>query len=123
MKPSYFALAVMGFGPCALSAQAQTGSSTTVYGVLDAGIVAERGCTSDCASTKVSGGVASGSRLGVQGREALGNDVAAVYTLEAGILNDTGQSDQNGRLFGRQAYVGLDSRLGALTLGRQYNPQ
>ncbi|MBB5610884.1 MULTISPECIES: porin [unclassified Janthinobacterium] len=123
MKPSYFALAVMGFGPCALSAQAQTGSSATVYGVLDAGIVAERGCTSDCASSKVSGGVASGSRLGVQGREALGNDVAAVYTLEAGVLNDTGQSDQDGRLFGRQAYVGLDSRLGALTLGRQYNPQ
>jgi len=123
MKTSYFALAVMGFGPCALSAQAQTGSNTTVYGVLDAGIVAERGCISDCTSTKVSGGVASGSRLGVQGREALGNDVAAVYTLEAGVLNDTGQSDQDGRLFGRQAYVGLDSRLGALTLGRQYNPQ
>ena len=123
MKTSYFALAVMGFGPCALSAQAQTGSNTTVYGVLDAGIVAERGCISDCISTKVSGGVASGSRLGVQGREALGNDVAAVYTLEAGVLNDTGQSDQDGRLFGRQAYVGLDSRLGALTLGRQYNPQ
>ena len=131
MKTSYLALVVMGscvtaMGPLALCAQAETnvpaGSGATVYGVLDAGVVTERGCAANCASTKVSAGVASGSRLGVQGREALGNDVAAVYTLEAGVQNDTGQSEE-GRLFGRQAYVGLDSRLGALTLGRQYNLQ
>jgi predicted porin len=130
MKTSYFALAVIGMGPCALGAPAQAAdgagsaasSNVAVYGVLDAGIVAERGCAANCAGAKVSGGVASGSRLGVQGREALGNDVSAVFTLEAGIQNDTGQSE-DGRLFGRQAYVGLDSRLGALTLGRQYNLQ
>ena len=130
MKTSYFALAVIGMGPFALGATAQAAdgagsaasSNVAVYGVLDAGIVAERGCAASCAGAKVSGGVASGSRLGVQGREALGNDVSAVFTLEAGIQNDTGQSEE-GRLFGRQAYVGLDSRLGALTLGRQYNLQ
>ena len=55
--------------------------------------------------------------------EALGVDVAAVFTLESGVLTDTGRSDQNGVLFGRQAYVGLDGRLGMLTLGRLYNPQ
>lgn len=133
MKTSYLALVVMGslanaIGPWAPCAQAETtaapgnGSGATVYGVLDAGVVAEHGCVAGCGSTKVSGGVASGSRLGVRGREALGNDVAAVYALEAGVQNDTGQSEE-GRLFGRQAYVGLDSRLGALTLGRQYNLQ
>lgn len=131
MKTSYLALVVMGscvtaLGPFVPCAQAETtaapGSGTTVYGVLDAGVVAERGCVSNCGSTKLAAGVASGSRLGVQGREALGNEVAAVYALEAGIENDTGQSEE-GRLFGRQAYVGLDSRLGALTLGRQYNLQ
>ncbi|PIF09119.1 putative porin [Janthinobacterium sp. 13] len=129
MQTSYFALAVIGMGPWMLFAPAQAAdgagsaasTNVAVYGVLDAGIVAERGCAANCANTKVSGGVASGSRLGVQGREALGNDVSAVFTLEAGVQNDTGQSEE-GRLFGRQAYVGLDSRLGALTLGRQYNP-
>lgn len=129
MQTSYFALAVIGMGPWLLFAPAQAAdgagnaasSNVAVYGVLDAGIVAERGCAANCAGTKVSGGVASGSRLGLRGREALGNDVSAVFTLEAGIQNDTGQSEE-GRLFGRQAYVGLDSRLGALTLGRQYNP-
>ena len=130
MKTSYFALAVIGMGPFALGATAQAAdgagsaasSNVAVYGVLDAGIVAERGCAANCTSSKVSGGVASGSRLGLQGREALGNDVSAVFALEAGVQNDTGQSE-DGRLFGRQAYVGLDSRLGALTLGRQYNLQ
>ena len=130
MKTSHLALVVMGLGPLPFCALAETtaapgmgaGSGATVYGVLDAGVVSERGCVGNCASTKVSGGVASGSRLGVQGREALGNDVSAVYGLEAGVANDSGQSE-DGRLFGRQAYVGLDSRLGALTLGRQYNLQ
>ena len=130
MKTSYFALAVIGMGPFALGAPAQAAdgagsaasSNVAVYGVLDAGVVAERGCAANCAGTKVSGGAASGSRLGLQGHEALGNDVSAVFTLEAGVQNDTGQSE-DGRLFGRQAYVGLDSRLGALTLGRQYNLQ
>jgi predicted porin len=118
MKPASLAFVVLS--PFSLAANAQ--SSVSVYGVLDAGVVSEKGCD-DCKSTKVSSGVASGSRLGITGRESLAPDVAAVFTLEAGVLNDTGASDQNGTLFGRQAYVGLDSRLGALTFGRQYNLQ
>ena len=117
MKPSLFALALIA----PLTAAAQTPSAVEVYGVLDAGVVAERGCSGDCARAKVDSGIASGSRLGVRGREDLGSGTSAVYTLEAGILNDTGASDQNGKLFGRQAYVGLDGPLGLVTLGRQYN--
>lgn len=104
-----------------LSAASQTASPVQVYGLLDAGVVAERGCGGDCAHTRLDSGIASGSRLGLRGREELGGGTAAVYTLEAGILNDSGGSDQNGRLFGRQAYVGLDGPLGVVTLGRQYN--
>jgi predicted porin len=113
MKPALITLALIA----PLSALAQT----EVYGVVDAGVVADSGCRSDCTRTRVDSGVASGSRLGVRGREDLGNGTAAVYTVEAGFLNDTGVSDQNGRLFGRQAFVGLDGPLGLVTLGRQYN--
>lgn len=115
--------AICSLGPICAAALAQ--SSVKVYGVLDAGVVAERGCAAgaDCATTRLSSGVASASRLGVAGREALGSDTAAVFTLEAGILGDTGRADPNGTLFGRQVYVGLDGGLGALTLGRQYNLQ
>ncbi|HAT31177.1 MAG TPA: porin [Janthinobacterium sp.] len=118
MKTWYFVLAMCSpFG-----AAAQTAATLDLYGVLDAGVVAERGC-GNCAATRVSSGVASASRLGLKGREALGEGVAAVFTLEGGLQVDSGAGEQSGRLFGRQAYVGLDSSLGALTLGRQYNPQ
>jgi predicted porin len=118
MKTSYWMIALLS----PLAAGAQNSSSVNLYGVVDAGIVRESGCQQDCARAKLSSGVAAGSRLGVSGREALGGDVSAVFTVEAGFGADTGASEQN-RLFGRQAYVGLDSRWGALTLGRQYSLQ
>jgi len=116
-----FLLPGMMLVPLAALAQGSSPSAVTVYGTLDAGVVAERGCIGSCANTRISSGVESGSRLGIRGREDLGSGTAAIFTLEAGILADTGQSDQNGRLFGRQAFLGLDGPMGALTLGRQYN--
>ena len=116
MKQSYLLLLC-----CApLAAFAQT-TQTRVYGTVDAAVVGEGGCKLACPHTRLSSGVESGSRLGFTGREDLGGNTSAIFTVEAGILNDTGQSDQNGRLFGRQAFVGLDGPAGMLTLGRQYN--
>src|SRR5471030_2051401 len=134
MKTSYLALALLS--PFAVAAQTHTPTSTlapppasatapvTIYGTVDAGLVGDGGCASACAHSKLDSGVETGSRLGFSGHEDLGDDLSAVFTLEAGFQTDTGKSDQNGRLFGRQAFVGLDSaHLGALTLGRQYNLQ
>lgn len=118
MKPALVTLAL--FVPLSVAAQSSS-SSVQVYGVLDAAVVAEGGCQNDCAHARVDSGVASGSRIGVRGREDLGGNTAAVYTVEAGILGDTGGVEQNGKLFNRQAFVGLDSPLGLVTLGRQYN--
>ena len=127
MKAPYFALLLIA-PPLAALAQsaapsvAASGSAVDIYGTIDAGIESEHGCKGPCPTTKLDSGIEDGSRLGIRGREDLGNQVSAVFTLEAGILNDTGASDQNGLLFGRQAFVGLDSaRYGALTMGRQYN--
>jgi predicted porin len=118
------ALAGLTLGPVARAQGGVGQNGVNVYGVLDAGVVAERDCGArDCGSARLTSGVSSASRLGVAGREALSANAAAVFALEAGVLGDTGRSDQNGVLFGRQAYVGLDSMLGALTLGRQTNLQ
>jgi predicted porin len=124
MKKSLIALAV--FGTIATSASAQTGVS--IYGLVDAGVVSERGGAAGNV-TKLTSGVQSGSRLGFKGTEDLGGGLSAKFVLESGFKIDDGTSAQpqpttapNGTLFGRQAYVGLGGQWGNVFLGRQYTP-
>ncbi|WP_338759993.1 porin [Massilia sp. METH4] len=102
-------------------AAAQAQSQVQVYGVVDAGIVAEYG-TPTGTNTSVSGGIGYGSRLGFKGTEDLGNGLSAVFVVESGFAADTGTSTQGGRLFGRQVWVGLNGAFGAVSVGRQYSP-
>jgi predicted porin len=97
-------------------------TSLTLYGIVDAGIVHERGGATGNV-TKLTSGVQSGSRLGFKGMEDLGGGLSAKFAMEAGYDTDTGNQDQAGQLFGRQAWVGLGGRWGDLTFGRQYTPQ
>jgi predicted porin len=96
-------------------------SSVTLYGVLDEGI----DYTSNVASKDVyelTSGYASGSRWGMRGVEDLGGGTQAVFQLESGVNLSNGAAGQGGRMFGRQAYAGVQSaQLGAVTLGRQYD--
>jgi predicted porin len=117
MHKSTIGLALLA--ACSTNAMAQ--GSMSIYGIVDAGWVREWGGP-DGPVNKISSGIASGSRLGFKGKEELGNGLSAIFTLEAGINIDTGASGQGGLLFGRQAFVGLNSKLGAVTLGRQYTP-
>lgn len=118
MKKSLVSLAIL-----AASGAAYAQSSVTIYGIMDAGIVAERGGKNGNV-TKVSSGVANASRIGFKGNEDLGGGLSAVFQLETGIKGDTGELDNtNNQLFNRQAFVGLSSKsAGTLTLGRQYTP-
>lgn len=60
--------------------------------------------------------------LGIDLSKDVGGGIKAVGKLEMGIDLDSGTSGQGPRLFGRQAYVGIDSAsFGALTFGRQYS--
>ena len=94
-------------------------SNVTVYGIADMGVVSESGGASGRV-LKVTSGIANGSRLGFKGSEDLGGGMTALFTMDAGILADTGASAQGGLLFGRQAFVGLAGAAGTLRLGRQY---
>lgn len=117
MKKSLIALAVLS----ATSAAAFAQSNVTIYGIVDAGLVSERGGVAN--TTKVSSGVGAASRLGFKGTEDLGGGLSAVFVLESGIKADTGESDVAGSIANRQSYVGLKSTTaGQLTLGRQYTP-
>ncbi len=104
-------------------------SSVTLYGIVDAGYgftkqtLKENGVTT--AKTRdvgARGGVQNGSRWGLKGVEDLGNGTSAIFQLESGFDVNNGRSAQGGRLFGRQAFVGLTGESwGTFTIGRQYN--
>ncbi len=117
MKKSLIALALAG--TFVSSAQAQ--SAVTVYGIVDAGLVSEHGGI-DGAKQKLTSGAQSGTRLGFKGTEDLGNNMKAIFVLETGIAADAGGFNQSNTAFARQSFLGLQSDLGTLTLGRQYTP-
>lgn len=104
---------------CLPAAYAQ--SSVVIYGIADAGLAYESGGSAGNL-VKLTSGMGSASRIGFRGTEDLGNGIAVLYTLEAGYRIDTGEVDTAGTLFNRQSFIGLRSRTGTLTLGRQYTP-
>ncbi len=125
MNKQVFALAVstalsaISLAIFSLPAFAQT--SVTLYGVLDEGINytnnVGRGHVYELAS-----GYAQGSRWGLKGAEELGGGLKAIFQLENGFDVSSGRLNQGGRMFGRQAFVGLSSEpYGTLTFGRQYD--
>ena len=125
MKSKHIApMAPIALLACASAACAQ--SSVTLYGVVDTNIEYTTnlpGATPGSSGNRVSmqSGGLSGSRWGLRGTEDLGGGLSALFVLESGFASDTGQSQQGGRLFGRQAYVGLKSTtVGQFTFGRQY---
>lgn len=101
-------------------------STVTIYGVADVGVetlnhVPDANGGNGNLVRMTSGNIA-GSRWGFRGSEELGNGLKAVFVLEGGMTLDNGLPSQGGRMFGRKAYVGLDSsQWGQLTVGRHHN--
>ncbi|CAB3779140.1 porin [Paraburkholderia fynbosensis] len=116
MKKSLLALAALG----AFAGVAHAQSSVTLYGIIDVGINMN---TNAGGSHKydMSSGVLQGSRFGLRGTEDLGGGLKAIFVLENGFDVTNGKLGQGGLMFGRQAYVGLSSQFGTVTLGRQYD--
>jgi len=120
MKKTLLAAALLaGFAGVA---QAET--SVTLYGIIDTGIGYNKVDVPGYDHSRVGmvNGVQSGSRWGLRGTEDLGDGLKAVFTLESGFDSSDGDQAQGGRLFGRQATVGLASdSWGQLDFGRQTN--
>jgi len=117
-------LAIVGtIGTLGVSSSARAQSSVTIYGLLDQS-VAYTSNANAAGDSIVKLPTLTGSfpsRLGFRGVEDLGGGLQAVFTLEAGLLMDTGGLSQGNRLFGRQASVGLKGDFGTVTIGRQVN--
>lgn len=118
MKKSLIALAVL-----AASGAAMAQSSVTLYGIADAWVGSTETEVNGVGQrqNRVQTSGVNGSRWGLKGSEDLGGGMKAIFTLESGFSLDTGASAQNGTLFSRQAFVGLQSGFGTVSLGRQYS--
>ncbi len=119
MKKTLIALAALG---AMASVHAQ--SSVTLYGMADVWLgqtSSTNAAGTKLTQTKIDSGGFNGSRFGLKGAEDLGGGLKAIFQFESGFDLSTGASTQGGKLFGRQAYAGLQGGFGAVTLGRQYS--
>ncbi|WP_028997779.1 porin [Azohydromonas australica] len=123
MKPR---ITAMGMSVLAVvGAQAQTTpapAAVDLYGLIDTGVerITNVGATGGSLTRMPNISGTLPSRWGLRGIEDLGGGLRAVFTLESGFGPDNGVSGQGGRLFGRQALVGLSGGWGTVALGRQY---
>lgn len=120
MKPIIACLAIAA-SVCSAESVAQ--SNVTIYGVVDTGIeYVTNANTAGNGVAKIPGSTGEyPSRIGFKGVEDLGGGLQAKFVLESGFGPDTGTLQQGGRMFGRQAYVGLGNAYGTLSVGRVQN--
>lgn len=120
MKKSLIALAVAS----AAMAGSAYAANVEVYGLIDtslAYVYADPDASGVDGSGKFTMENARefGSRFGLRGSEDLGNGMKVGFVLESGIKSDSGELDQNGRLFGREAHINLTGDFGYLAFGLQ----
>jgi predicted porin len=111
------------------SAPALAQSSVTLYGLIDTGIDWENKAATAPGQTNAAGSAvrmtslssALPSRWGLHGTESLGNGLNAIFELESGFAPNSGVLQNGNRLFGRSAWVGLETPYGTIRAGRQVN--
>lgn len=120
MKKSLIALAVAS---AAMIGTAHA-ANVEVYGLLDTSLAyvwSDIDVAGHDSSSKftMNTGREFGSRVGIRGSEDLGNGLKLGFVLETGFESDTGNLEQNNRIFGREAHINLTGDFGYLAFGRQ----
>lgn len=117
MKKTLIALAAATVASTgALAAQVE------IAGIVDAGLAYKnvdtlKGGTNE--TFTLDSGNHSGSRFIFKGSEELSAGYTASFYLESGFDADTGSLNQNGRLFGRESRLSLETPYGTISMGRQ----
>lgn len=120
MKKSSLLLLAAGL-TSAGAAFAQT--NVTIYGIVDTSVHYLSNANANGSSNiRLDNGAIANSRIGFKGTEDLGGGLKAMFQLENGFSSDTGAAMQNGALFGRQSWVGLQGGFGKVRVGKQNTP-
>ncbi|CAE6791744.1 porin [Paraburkholderia domus] len=112
-----------------VSVQAHAQGSVTLYGIIDTGVDWESQAAKAPGQQSASGSAVrmtslSGSlpsRWGLRGKENLGAGLNVIFELESGFAPNSGALQNGNRLFGRSAWVGLETPYGTVRAGRQIN--
>jgi len=121
MKKTLLAAALLAGFAGAASAQ----SSVTLYGLIDGGlrynnVSIDNG--SGASNFGLAYGQQSGNRFGLRGVEDIGGGNRVTFQLENGFEFGNGTLQQGGRIFGRQAWIGVENNSwGYVRIGRQTN--
>jgi predicted porin len=110
-----------GFTIAALTAAsaAQAQSTVTLYGELDDAI-AYYNNVGHASLVTLQGSDLTANQWGIKGKEDLGGGLATIFNLENGFDVNSGKLKQGGRMFGKNAWIGMSSTsLGTVTIGRQ----
>lgn len=129
MKKTVLALALLG----ASAGAAQAQSPTIVYGLIDLSVsTVSSGAAKNARTLQMNPGGGNQSIFGFRGAEDLGDGMAAIFGLQMALQPDTGGGGNAAALsgtnapvsslFNRQSYVGLQSKLGTIKLGRDFTP-
>ncbi len=111
---------MLALAGAAVPAHAQ--SSVTIYGIVDNGVEhITHQPNGGHSVTRLTTGGQAGSRWGLRGNEDLGGGYSGFFALESGVSMDAGTLQQGGRLFGRFAYVGIETPYGLISMGRHRN--
>ncbi len=124
MKKTLIAVAALS----AMAASAMA-ANVTVYGKIDQGLQFQQtkgtqgiigvGMSDvDDKTFKGTSGISSGSRWGLKGTEEIADGYKVGFVLESGFDGMDGKSGQGSRLFGRDAFLTLDTPFGMFTAGR-----
>lgn len=112
------ALSSIALATMLMSSASHAQSSVTLYGIIDGGVTWVNNAGGSH-QVKFDDGISYANRFGLKGTEDLGGGLKAVFELESGFHLGNGQIANGGSLFGRAAYVGLQSDWGTLTFGNQ----
>lgn len=116
--------AVFGMAAIAVSGAACAQSSVQLYGVIDEFVGTQTAVGTKHAYGLFSNGMTT-SYFGISGTEDLGGGYAAVFRLEAYLTPSSGRVGRyvgDPSFWGRNAYVGLQTPAGLVTLGRNTIP-
>lgn len=98
-----------------LAAQAAT---VELYGLIDTGLKFKK-IDGQTSTVEMASGQRSGSRWGIEGTEAITDNISVGFALEAGINSDTGEQKDKDKIFDRNSYLFIKhDAYGTIRLGR-----